>query len=77
MPDSAPVWGGPGHTSGPSCIAHDPDFVGFSRAFRAGRWADALPLVDRPLQEFPDEYWLHWHRAATLEQLAALAADYG
>jgi tetratricopeptide (TPR) repeat protein len=54
-------------------MAHHPDFSAFSRAFRAGHWADALTLVERLLHEFPEEHWLHWHRAATLEQLGCYA----
>lgn len=50
-------------------MSQHPDWVLFSRAFHEGRFDDALTLVDGLLREYPDEYWLHWHRAACLEKL--------
>jgi tetratricopeptide (TPR) repeat protein len=50
-------------------MAQHPDWDLFSRAFQEGRFGDALSRVDSLLLEFPDEYWLHWHRAVCLEKL--------
>lgn len=50
-------------------MAQHPDWVQFSRAFQEGRFDEALARVDGLLREYPDEYWLHWHRANCLEKL--------
>jgi tetratricopeptide (TPR) repeat protein len=50
-------------------MAQHPEWVRFSRAFQEGRFAEALATVDALLVEYPDEYWLYWHRANCLEKL--------
>ena len=50
-------------------MAHHPDFVRFSSAFRQQDFARALSLVEGLIAEIPGEPWLHWHRANCLEQL--------
>lgn len=50
-------------------MAHHPDFVRFSSAFRQQDFERALGLVDGLIAEIPGEPWLHWHRANCLEKL--------
>src|SRR5690606_29217271 len=52
-----------------TCMSQHPEWVLFSRAFHESRINDALTLGHRLLRDYPDEYWLHWHRAACLEKL--------
>ena len=50
-------------------MAHHPDFVRFSSAFRQQDYPRALSLVDGLIGEIPGEPWLQWHRANCLEKL--------
>lgn len=50
-------------------MAHHPDFVRFSTAFRQQDFERALSLVDGLIAEISGEPWLHWHRANCLEKL--------
>lgn len=50
-------------------MAHHPDFVRFSDAFRNGSFEEALGLIDALIAAHPRAAALRWHRANCLEKL--------